>query len=293
MTLTIGVLHPGEMGSQVAAAAVMGGARVLWASEERGVHTRRRADGAGLEDAGSLGALVRRSDVVLSVCPPHAAPDVARAVAAHRFAGTYVDANAVSPATTREIGAVVERAGATFVDGGIVGPPPLRAGTTRLYLSGSSSGSSAARIVAVFAGSPLEVITLEGPLGAASALKMAYAAWTKGSAALLMAVRALAAAERVDEPLLSEWARSQPDLTARSEAAAKGSAPKAWRWIGEMEQIAATFAAAGLPDGFHRAAADVYQRLAGYKDAAAPPPIAEVAAVLAGEIASRPGWRRP
>jgi 3-hydroxyisobutyrate dehydrogenase-like beta-hydroxyacid dehydrogenase len=289
MTLTIGVLHPGEMGSAVAAAAVTGGARVLWASEDRGAPTRRRADGAGLEDAGSLGALVRRSEVVLSVCPPHAAAEVAGAVAAHRFAGTFVDANAVSPATARDIGAIVARAGATFVDGGIVGPPPHRPGTTRLYLS----GPEAARIVAVFAGSPLEVITLDGPAGAASALKMAYAAWTKGSAALLMAVRALAAAERVDEPLLREWARSQPDLAARSEAAAKGSAPKAWRWIGEMEEIAATFAAAGLPDGFHRGAADVYQRLAGYKDAATPPTIAEVAAVLTGEVAGRPDRRRP
>jgi 3-hydroxyisobutyrate dehydrogenase-like beta-hydroxyacid dehydrogenase len=289
MGLTIGVLHPGEMGSAVAAAAVTGGARVLWAAEKRGAQTHRRAERAGLEDAGTLEALVRQSDIVVSVCPPHAALDVARAVAVRRFAGTYVDANAVSPATARDIGAVVERAGATFVDGGIVGPPPYRPGTTRLYLSGPEAG----RVAAPFAGSPLEIIMLHGPSGAASALKMAYAAWTKGSAALLMAVRALAAAERVDDALLREWARSQPDLAARSEAAAKGSAPKAWRWIGEMEEIAATFAAAGLPDGFHRAAAEVYQRLAQYKDAAEPPPIAEVAAVLASAVAGRPGPRRP
>jgi 3-hydroxyisobutyrate dehydrogenase-like beta-hydroxyacid dehydrogenase len=265
------------------------GARVLWAAEERGAQTRRRAERAGLEDAGTLEALVRQSDIVVSVCPPHAALDVARAVAARRFAGTYVDANAVSPDTAREIGAVVARAGATFVDGGIVGPPPHRPGTTRLYLSGPEVG----RAAAPFAGSPLEVITLDGPPGAASALKMAYAAWTKGSAALLMAVRALAAAEQVDAALLREWALSQPDLTARSEGAARGSAPKAWRWIGEMEEIAATFAAAGLPGGFHRAAAEVYQRLARYKDAAEPPPIAEVAAVLAGEVGGRSERRRP
>jgi len=289
MRLTIGVLHPGEMGSAVAAAAVTGGARVLWAAAERGAQTHRRAERAGLEDAGTLEALVRQSDVVVSVCPPHAALDVARAVAARRFTGTYVDANAVSPATARNIGAVVGSAGATFVDGGIVGPPPHRPGTTRLYLSGPEAG----RAAAPFAGSPLEVITLDGPPGAASALKMAYAAWTKGSAALLMAVRALAAAEQVDDALLREWAQSQPDLTARSEAAARGSAPKAWRWIGEMEEIAATFAAAGLPDGFHRAAADVYQRLTRYKDAAEPPPIAEVAAVLASEARARPELRVP
>lgn len=276
MTLTIGVLHPGEMGSAVAAASA-GGASVLWASEGRSVRTRRGAEGAGLHDVGTLSALVSRSDVVLSICPPHAAVDVARAVAAHRFSGLYVDANAVSPGTARDIGAIVERAGAAFVDGGIVGPPPQRPGTTRLYVS----GKEAVRVAAPFASGPLEVIVLDGPPGTASALKMAFAAWTKGSAALLMAIRALAAAEGVDDALVREWERSLPDLPGRSEAAVRGNARKGWRFVGEMDEIAATFAAAGLPDGFHRAAAEVYQRLARYKDASEPPPLAEVAGVLA------------
>jgi len=278
MALTIGVLHPGEMGSAVAAAAAGGGASVLWASEGRSLGTRRGAEGAGLHDAGTLAALVSRSDVVLSVCPPHAAVDVARAVAAQRFAGLYVDANAVAPGTAREIGAIVERAGAAFVDGGLVGPPPQRPGTTRLYVS----GKAAERVAALFPRGPLEAIVLDGGAGAASALKMAYAAWTKGSAALLMAVRALAAAEAVDGALVREWERSQPELPARSEAAVRGNARKAWRFVGEMEEIAATFAAAGLPDGFHRAAGEVYQRLARYKDVAEPPPLAEAAAALTG-----------
>ena len=278
MTLTIGVLHPGEMGSAVAAAASAGGARVLWASEGRSLRTRQGADGAGLHDAGTLPALVSRSDVVLSICPPHAAVDVARAVAAHRFSGLYVDANAVSPGTARDIGVLVERAGAAFVDGGIVGPPPRRPGTTRLYVS----GKEAARVAAPFAHGPLEVIELDGGPGAASALKMGYAAWTKGSAALLMAIRALAAAEGVDDALVREWERSVPDLPGRSEAAVRGNARKAWRFVGEMEEIAASFAAAGLPDGFHRAAAEVYRRLARYKDAAEPPPLAEAASALTG-----------
>jgi 3-hydroxyisobutyrate dehydrogenase-like beta-hydroxyacid dehydrogenase len=219
--------------------------------------------------------------VVLSVCPPHAAADLARAVARHRFAGVYVDGNAVAPATARAIGGIVEAGGATFVDGGIVGPPPARPGTTRLYLSGREAG----RVASVFTGSPLEAIVIDGPPGAASALKMTYAAWTKGSAALLMAIRALAAAEGVDAALVGEWGRSQPDLPARSEDAVRGNARKAWRFVGEMEEIAATFAAAGLPDGFHRASAEVYARLAPYKDQAEPPPLAEVARVLA----PRPG----
>ncbi|HSE91824.1 MAG TPA: DUF1932 domain-containing protein [Methylomirabilota bacterium] len=276
MTVTIGLLHPGEMGGALGEALRIAGSRVLWTSEGRSASTRARAGAAGLEDAGSLAAVVQASEVILSVCPPHAALDLARAVAARRFAGLYVDANAVSPATTREIGGIVEKGGATFVDGGIVGPPPRQRGTTRLYLS----GASARRVAALCEVGALEAIVLEGGPGAASAMKVAYASWTKGSQALLMTVRALAAADGVEAALLAEWERSQPGLVARSEAAAQGTARKAWRWIAEMEEIAATFAAAGLPDGFHLASAEIYRRLQGYKDAKAPPSIAEVARML-------------
>jgi 3-hydroxyisobutyrate dehydrogenase-like beta-hydroxyacid dehydrogenase len=275
MTVVIGLLHPGDMGSTVGAAAKAGGARVLWMSEGRSPATRKRAESGGLEDAGTLGQLVKASDVILSVCPPHAALDVARAVAAQRFAGLYVDGNAVSPATAREIGSVVEAGGAAFVDGGIVGPPAQNRGTTRLYLS----GKDAVRLVPLFAAGPLQAIVVDGPAGAASALKMAYASYTKGSAALLMAIRALATAEGIDDALLAEWQRSQPDLAARSESAAGRNAKKAWRFVGEMEEIAATFADAGLPDGFHQAAAEIYRRMSGYKDAP-PPSMADVAQAL-------------
>jgi 3-hydroxyisobutyrate dehydrogenase-like beta-hydroxyacid dehydrogenase len=273
--MTIGLLHPGEMGSMVGAAARAGGAQVLWSASGRGSSTHARALAAGLEDAGTLAGLVAACDVILSVCPPHAAVDVAREVAELGFRGIFVDANAVSPATAREVGAVIEKTGATFVDGGIIGPPPQARGSTRLYLS----GDRAHRVAALFEGSALEAVVVEGGSGAASALKMAYAGWTKGSAALLLAVRALAAAEGVDAALLREWSRSQPDLPARSEGAAKGNARKAWRFVGEMEEIAATFASAGLPDGFHQASAEIYRRLAGYKDVT-PPPVDELVRAL-------------
>jgi 3-hydroxyisobutyrate dehydrogenase-like beta-hydroxyacid dehydrogenase len=279
---TIGLLHPGEMGASVGAAARAGGGRVLWVSEGRGADTRQRATAAGLEDAGTLRALVGASDVVLSVCPPHAAGEVARQVAGHGFRGLYVDGNAVAPATARAIEGIVRAAGATYVDGGLIGPPPDRPGTTRLYLS----GPQAERVRALFAQGPLEAIVLPGDLTAASAIKMAYAAWTKGSQALLMAVRALATAEGVDEALLAEWHRSQPELPKRSENAARGTARKAWRWVGEMHEIAETFRDAGLPDGFHRGAGEVYRRMAPYKDAAAAPSMEEVAKTLLREAGS-------
>ena len=285
--LTIGVLHPGDMGSTVGASARANVSRVLWASEERSAQTAERAAAAGLEDVKNLASLVAASEVILSVCPPHSALDLARAVAAQGFSGIYVDANAVSPATAREIGRVVSkggakgggRGGATFVDGGIIGPPARARGTTRLYLSGEQAG----RIVRLFEQGPLEAIAVEGDPGAASALKMAYAAYTKGTSALLVSIRAMAIHAGVDQALLAEWARSQGELGARSERAAGETARKAWRFVGEMAEIAATFDDAGLPDGFFLAAGKIYQSLAGYKDAPGMPSAAEVAKALMGQ----------
>ena len=266
MTTTIGLLNPGEMGSMVGAAVRSAGSRVLWAGEGRSAATRKRASEAGLEDAGSVSALVSASDVILSVCPPAAAVDVAAQVAKLRFAGTYVDGNAIAPATAREIGGIIEKGGATFVDGGIIGPPPVKPGTTRFYVS----GTSAERIAALLTAGPLQAIVVPGGPGAASTVKMAYASWTKGSAALLLTVCALASAEGVGDALVREWKISQPDLSARAEGAARSNAKKAWRFVGEMEEIAATFAAAGLPDAFHQGAAEIYRRLEVYKDGPAP-----------------------
>jgi 3-hydroxyisobutyrate dehydrogenase-like beta-hydroxyacid dehydrogenase len=275
---TIGVLHPGDMGVTVGASARAGGSRVLWASEGRSAQTRERAAAAGLEDAKTLASLVAASGVIFSVCPPHSAVDLARHVAAQGFSGVYVDGNAVSPGTAREIGRIIERGGATFVDGGIIGPPARARGTTRLYLSGEQAGP----IARLFAQGPLEAIVLDGEPGVASALKMAYAAYTKGTSALLVSIRALAIRAGVDQALLDEWALSQKDLGARSERAAGETARKAWRFTGEMAEIAATFDDAGLPDGFFRAAGEIYESLAGYKDAPSMPSVAEVAKALFG-----------
>jgi len=238
--------------------------------------TRQRAKAADLEDLVSLAALVASSDVIFSVCPPGSAVDVAQQVAAKRFRGIYVDANAIAPETARRVGEIVGATGAELVDGGIIGPPPHESGTTRLYLAGARAGD----VVTLCKGSALEAIGMPGDVGAASALKMAYAAWTKGSSALLMAVRALAIHEGVDGMLRAEWQRSQPGLRARSESTVAANAKKAWRFVGEMDEIAATFAAAGLPPGFHLACAEVYERLSRYKDTPAAPTVAEAAATL-------------
>jgi len=264
VTPTVGLLHPGAMGAAVGAALRSEDVEVVWASDGRSEATRARAEKARLRDLGTLEALVSESGLVLCVCPQHVAIDVASAVAGSGFTGTYVDANAVAPATVKRIASIVEDAGAMFVDGDVIGGPPRPGGQTRLYLS----GPTAAEIVQLLSGPGLEAVAIGDNVAAASALKMCYASWTKGSAALFLAIRAAARDLGVEDALLAEWDRTQPGLRARSEGAV-GSVPKAWRFVGEMEEIAATFSAAGLPDGFALAAADVYSRLAEFKDSAA------------------------
>ncbi len=269
---SVGLVHPGQMGSAVGAAARRSGAVVLWASEGRSAATGRRAEKAGLEDAGTLARLVERVPMIVSVVPPAFASDVAAAIVGLGFRGTYLDANAISPARARGIASLVEAAGGRCVDGGIIGGPPWKPGTTRLYVS----GPDAAEAVELFAGSPLETIDLRGPAGAASALKMAYSAWTKGSQALVAAVLALAEAEGVDGSLQAEWRLSQPDLAAGAARRTRSVTAKAWRFVGEMLEIAATMESAGLPRGFHEAAAEIYSRMARFKDAPEPPELSAV-----------------
>ncbi|MGH3191910.1 MAG: DUF1932 domain-containing protein [Streptosporangiaceae bacterium] len=254
---TVALLYPGEMGAAVGRCLVGAGHEVVWAAAGRSPASVARAGEAGLTAVPGVANVAGRADVVLSVCPPHAAVEVAEEVSAAGFRGLYVDANAVSPDTAREVAGIAEAGGAAYVDGGIIGTPPVTPGFIRLYLSGSRAGE----VQRLFAGTEVDARVIDGgAFAAASAVKMAYASWTKGSAALLLAARALARAEGVEETLLAEWGISQPGLEARSAGSAAAAAAKGWRWIAEMEEIAATMAAAGLPDGFHLAAAEIYRR---------------------------------
>ena len=252
---TVGLLHPGEMGAAVGGCLVSVGHEVLWDPAGRSRATTGRALASELTGV-TFDRIIAKSSVILSICPPHAAIEVAQQVTAAGYTGCYVDANAISVATAEQVAAVVTAAGASYVDGGIIGQPPEVAGYTRFYLSGPQANE----VRALFNRSRLDARIAEGPPYAASAVKMAYAAWTKGSSALLLAARALARAGGVERTLLAEWQLSQPNLAAQSERSATAAAAKGWRWIGEMEEIAASMSAAGLPDGFHEAAAELYDR---------------------------------
>jgi 3-hydroxyisobutyrate dehydrogenase-like beta-hydroxyacid dehydrogenase len=268
----VGLLHPGAMGATIGAACR---ADVRWCAAGRSAASSERAQAAGLRPVATLGSLIDQADVIVSVCPPDRAGDVARSVAGLGFVGVYVDANAIAPSTAREIGEMFDR----FVDGGIIGPPAERAGTTRLYLSGDDA-ATVTSVADLWSDSALDARVIDGGPGAASAVKTAYATWTKVSGALLLDVRALARAEGVEDALLAEWAISQPGTAERSVATARGVSPKAWRFAGEMEQIATAFRDAGLPAGFADGANEIYRRLADYKDDPAVDPDEVVRTVL-------------
>lgn len=255
--MRIAVLHPGEMGASLGLTLKASGQEVFWCRQGRSAATSARAESFAALD--TLEAVARSCEACLSVCPPAAALSQARAVAECGFNGIYVDANAVAPATAAAIATLFN---ARYVDGGIVGPPALTPGTTRLYLSGERS----AEVTGWFTSGPLEALDLGAGRTRASALKMAYAAYTKGLSALLLNVNALAERTGVRDALAAEWERSQPDLAKRSDRTAAATSAKAWRFVGEMAEIAATFGDAGLPSGFHEAAAEVYGRMAGFKD---------------------------
>ncbi|MCA9884996.1 MAG: NAD(P)-dependent oxidoreductase [Anaerolineae bacterium] len=276
MSKTIGILHPGAMGVSVAASAKNSGNRVYWASEGRSEATRQRADEVGLVDAGSLADMCEKCEVILSVCPPAYAEQVAQDVIAAGFSGLYLDANAIAPQRTLRIGQAMADAGVTFVDGGIIGGPAWESGRTWLYLS----GEAAPEIAECFSAGPLETSIVSNQIGQASALKMVFAAYTKGTTALLAAIIATAESLGVREALNAQWSRNGSVFADETEARVRNVTAKAWRFEGEMQEIAATFAEAGLPDGFHLAAADVYSRIADFKDATETPELADVLKVL-------------
>tara|TARA_B100000809_G_scaffold46313_1_gene40751 strand:+ start:510 stop:1337 length:828 start_codon:yes stop_codon:yes gene_type:complete len=254
----IGLISPGQMGASIGAAASHSATRVIWAGDGRSKASHTRASDAGLENGGTIDTLVKDSDIILSVCPPHYAEDVARQVKQRAFSGLFVDCNAIAPEKSRQI---AKRFGyQNFVDGGIVGGPAWKSESgTRLYLSGDRSKE----IAALFNNSPLETTIIPGEIGAASAMKMVFAAYTKGTTALLAAILGVAEKEGVRNALESQWGQTFTEQTHQRVVA---NSAKAWRFEGEMQEIAATFENAGLPGGFHAAAAVVFERLAQFKD---------------------------
>lgn len=268
----IGVIHPGMMGICVAATVQNSGHEVYWASEGRSPQSRERAEKYNLSDAGSLATLCKTCSAIISVCPPHAAEEVAEQVLANSFQGVYLDVNAISPQRTIRIGQLMRKGGVDFVDGGIIGFPVWERGRTWLYLSGEKAPDAAS----ICSGGPLETSVVGDEVGKASALKMCYAAYTKGTTALLCGILATAQALGVRGELETQWSRDWADFGEQAGERVRNVTAKAWRFAGEMAEIAATFREAGMPGEFHAAAEMIYRRIAGFKDAPSTPTLEEV-----------------
>ena len=269
----VGIVHPGAMGISVAATLQNSGCVVYWVSEGRSAQSRERAEKYGLQDVGSMAALCQQVDVIVSVCPPHVAEDVAREVVSHGFQGLLLDANAISPQKAQRIEGLVTAVNITFVDGSIIGGPAWEPKRTWLYLS----GAEAEGVQSYFAEGPLETAVVGTEIGQASALKMCFAAYTKGTSALLSMI--LSGADRlgVRQDLEQQWSRNGSDFAVQTQTRVRRVTAKAWRFEGEMHEIAETFDEIGLPAGFHLAAAEIYRRMASFKDA---PELPELELVL-------------
>jgi 3-hydroxyisobutyrate dehydrogenase-like beta-hydroxyacid dehydrogenase len=257
---TIGLLSPGDMGHSIGGVLKANGLQVLTCLEGRSERTRALAEKSGFEDTASLDELVTRADIVLCVLVPARAIEVAEQVAdAVRRTGAsilYVDCNAISPNTVQGIGDIMLTAGARFADVGIIGPPPRKPGT-RFYTSGPG-----AKELARLTEFGLDVRVIGEKIGQASGLKMCYAALTKGLTALGTELLVAARMMGLEETLRAEQQESIPDVLAWLNGTIPSMPPKAYRWIGEMEEIAATFAEVGMTPNILTGAADMYRFIA-------------------------------
>lgn len=268
----IGILHPGEMGISIAASTINSGHRVYWLTQGRSDKTRARAKKYRLEEIHSLLEFCKMCEVILSVCPPHVAEEVAKSVIEAGFEGLYVDANAISPQRVTHMGEMLTAKGIHFVDGGIIGGPAWTPKETWLYLC----GEHAEEVATCFSKGPVETKIIGNEIGKASALKMCYAAYTKGTSALLSAIVATAEILGVRDELYQKWDMDEEGFSEQVHRRVRRVTAKAWRFEGEMKEIASTFEEAGLPSGFHLAAAEIYQRMANFKDSQEPPSLEEV-----------------
>ncbi|HEX2034976.1 MAG TPA: DUF1932 domain-containing protein [Chloroflexota bacterium] len=255
----VGVMSPGDMGHAIGNVLRHGGLQVITCLRGRSARTAALAAEAGIADVGSDEALVQQADVVLSVLVPSEAPALAaRLAAAVRATGAHpliADCNAIAPQTVRQIAVPLSAAGARFVDAGIIGGPPRpgQAGP-RIYASGEYAPE-----LAQLTPYGLDVRVMGTEIGQASGLKMCYAALTKGLTALSTELLVAARALGLHGALHAELQQSQPQLLGAMERQVPGMPPKAYRWVGEMEEIAATFEAVGLTPKILQGAAELYR----------------------------------
>ncbi len=256
---TVGILSAGEMGSAIGKVLRNAGIDVVTCLEGRSDLTRLRAGEAGMRVVPSLDQLVRASDLIISVMVPSEALSVARPVSdSIRRTGArpvFADLNAISPQTILKIGKMMADAGVTVIDGGILGAPP-RPGKadTRIYCSGPDTAA-----LESLSAPGLDIRVLGPELGQASGLKMVYSASTKAVTALWTELLVAARALGLEEALKAEFQRGGAAVAEAFNRRVPSMPRKSRRWVGEMEEIAATFESLGMTPRMLLGAADMYR----------------------------------
>jgi putative dehydrogenase len=259
---TVAIIAQGEMGAGVGRRLVERGARVLTSLRGRSPASAERAGRAGMVAVEDDAALIEQSDFFLSIVPPGDAVTLAErmkpALARATRKPVYIDCNAVAPDTAERIGAVLADTGCRYVDAGIIGGPPSGASPgPRFYASGEAAGA-----MERLARHGLSVRVIDGPVGAASALKMSYAGITKGTTAIGAAMMLGASRAGCAAALREELADSQPQMLAWLASAVSRMPPKAYRWVAEMEEIGDFLGQERAEHDVYAAIARFYQRLA-------------------------------
>ncbi len=256
----IAILSPGEMGHSVGRCLIAGGYDVATCLTGRSERTRSLTTAAGIRDVPGLDELVRESDLILAILVPDQTRSLAEQVAdAIRRTGSspaYAECNAISPDSAREIGEIISDAGGRFIDAGIIGGPPGGREMTRFYASGPHED-----LLAQLDGHGILVRLLGGETGRASGIKMCYASVTKGTSALHAAALIAAEVMGLGEELLAEFEESQSQRL-KAMGGLNSLSAKAFRWIGEMQEIAATYEQAGVSPGFHEGAEAIFRLIA-------------------------------
>jgi 3-hydroxyisobutyrate dehydrogenase-like beta-hydroxyacid dehydrogenase len=292
MLSTVGILSPGDMGHTVGNVLRENGLRVITCLTGRSQRTQQLAEKAGIVDVPTYSQFVTEADLILSIMVPAQAMSAASAVAEtlQQVDTTlaYTDCNAIAPQTVRKLGDIITSAGGTFVDASIIGPPPRTPGATRFYASGPDLD-----LFSELNNYGLDVRALGAEIGLASAIKMCYASLTKGLTALCTELLTAASVLGVSDALTAEFQLSQSALFERMEKGLPSMPPKARRWIGEMEEISATFAHVGLTPNILTGAADMYRFIGDTHLADLPPEardefptLAELIKILADNLKS-------
>jgi 3-hydroxyisobutyrate dehydrogenase-like beta-hydroxyacid dehydrogenase len=259
---TIAILSPGNMGGGVGKFLGRNGYDVVTTLTGRSDFTRRKAVECGFRDAGSMDALVREADLVLSILPPaHAVAMAEETASAMKRTGAtppYADCNATSPRTALQMQRIVEGAGAAFIDVGIIGATPSEGRYPEFCASGPH-----VRLLDELDGKGVKIVHVGPEIGAGSAIKICNGAYNKGAFALYTAVMLAAEHYGFTEHLRNRLPGSQAGTVAKLDDAIVRLPSLAGRYIGEMEQVSETFESIGLPGGFHAASAALFRMLGG------------------------------